>query len=305
MWGRTARSTRRQIQKLIWSIRNAEDEGSRLTVAYIDWADAYGSVDHEALFTILKGYGFSEGDLTLLRGFYTGLWFESYTHCGTTAEMTMGRGLRQGDALSPVLFLLFVNVLLLQIRREGVGLRTGKHDVWSACFVDDVAVPSNLEGGVQRGLDLCRTFGDWAGIKLNVAKCEATRLDFGTLKLIGTDKLEMKGKMLFQLKPTDPFKYLGCRTTLDLSWRAECAAVLAKTREAVKQIRFGMLGTKATRMALDMTVILLFRYTAGIAVVHRRTGDEITKRWWSAHLAAIELPNGVSRTLLRVSHEKG
>eukprot|EP00961_Rhodomonas_salina_P134429 1808128-Rhodomonas_salina.2 len=39
--------------------------------------------------------------------------------------------------------------------------------------------------------------------------------------------------MLFPLKPTDPFKYLGCRTTLDLSWRAECTAVLAKTREAV------------------------------------------------------------------------
>eukprot|EP00961_Rhodomonas_salina_P134854 1813940-Rhodomonas_salina.1 len=27
------------------------------------------------------------------------------THGGTTAEMTMGRGLQQGDALSPVLFL--------------------------------------------------------------------------------------------------------------------------------------------------------------------------------------------------------
>eukprot|EP00961_Rhodomonas_salina_P025510 344134-Rhodomonas_salina.2 len=42
------------------------------------------------------------------------------------------------------------------------------------------------------------------------------------------DKLEINWEMLFQLKPTDPFKYLGCRTTLDLSWKAECAAVLAQ-----------------------------------------------------------------------------
>eukprot|EP00961_Rhodomonas_salina_P079775 1072118-Rhodomonas_salina.1 len=82
----------------------------------------------------------------------------------------MGRGLRQGDALSPVLFLLFVNVLLRQMRREGVGLRTKKGDVWSGAFLDDVATPTNQEGGAQRGLELCKIFGDWAGIKLNVAK---------------------------------------------------------------------------------------------------------------------------------------
>eukprot|EP00961_Rhodomonas_salina_P261045 3527884-Rhodomonas_salina.1 len=62
-------------------------------------------------------------------------------------------------------------------------------------------------------------------------------------------------------------------------------------------------------MAIDTTVVPLFRYTAGMAVVKCRTGDEITKtrRWWLAHLAAIEVPNasGVSRTLLQVSHEKG
>eukprot|EP00961_Rhodomonas_salina_P206017 2780754-Rhodomonas_salina.1 len=31
--GRTERSTQRQIQKLIWSVRQAETDGSRLTVA--------------------------------------------------------------------------------------------------------------------------------------------------------------------------------------------------------------------------------------------------------------------------------
>lgn len=58
-------------------------------------------------------------------------------------------------------------------------------------------------------------------------------------------------------------------------------------------------------MAIDATVVPIFQYTAGIAVVRRKTGDDITKQWWSAHLAAIELPNGVSRTLVRVSHDNG
>eukprot|EP00961_Rhodomonas_salina_P099605 1339760-Rhodomonas_salina.1 len=58
-------------------------------------------------------------------------------------------------------------------------------------------------------------------------------------------------------------------------------------------------------MVIEMSVVLMFRYTAGIAVVTRATGDEITKRWWLAHLAAIELPNGVSRTLMQVSHALG
>eukprot|EP00961_Rhodomonas_salina_P161149 2169521-Rhodomonas_salina.1 len=91
--------------------------------------------------------------------------------------------------------------------------------------------------------------------------------------------------MLCPLQPTKPFKYLGCRTTLTLSWRAENEAVLQRTSAEIKRIRMG--------------------YTAGIAVVRRSTGNAITKQWWSAHVAAIGLPNGMSRTLLQVGHDRG
>eukprot|EP00961_Rhodomonas_salina_P081631 1097583-Rhodomonas_salina.2 len=77
-------------------------------------------------------------------------------------------------------------------------------------------------------------------------------------------------------------------------------AVLKRTSTEIKRIRMGFLGTQATRALIDMAVVPVFRYTAGIAVFRRSTGNAITKRWWSAHVAAIELPNGVSRTLLLV-----
>eukprot|EP00961_Rhodomonas_salina_P048719 653864-Rhodomonas_salina.1 len=148
----------------------------------------------------------------------------------------MGRGLRQGDSLLPVLFLLFVNVLLHQMRLEGVGLRTKGGDVWSVAYVDDVSTPSNLEGGVQRGLDLCLIFGGWAGIKLNVAKCEAMGCDYGRKEPMGTDFLEIEGEMLCPLRPSAAFKYLGCRTTLLLSWAKENRAVLlTQTPRGVRQ----------------------------------------------------------------------
>eukprot|EP00961_Rhodomonas_salina_P079259 1065352-Rhodomonas_salina.1 len=62
-----------------------------------------------------------------------------------------------------------------------------------------------MEGGAQRGLELCRIFGDWAGIKLNVAKCEATGYNYATRKQVATDKLHINCEMLDPLKPKDPF----------------------------------------------------------------------------------------------------
>eukprot|EP00961_Rhodomonas_salina_P248903 3363984-Rhodomonas_salina.1 len=138
------------------------------------------------------------------------------------------------------------------MRRDGVGLRTSKGDVWSALFEDDIATPSNLDGGVQHGLDLCRQFGKWAGISLNVAECEATGYNYATGKPLGTDRLHIDGEMLCPLQQTKPFKYLGCRTTLTLSWRAENEAVLQRTSAEIKIIRMGFLGTQATRAVIDM-----------------------------------------------------
>eukprot|EP00961_Rhodomonas_salina_P017313 232912-Rhodomonas_salina.1 len=122
--GRAAHSTKCQIQKLIWAIHRKEELGDRLIIAYIDWQNGYNSVDHEALFQILEGYGFTEPDIRLLRNLYDDSWFDIYTHGGTTAKINMGRGLKQGDALSPVLFLLFINTLLHWMRLEGVRLCT-------------------------------------------------------------------------------------------------------------------------------------------------------------------------------------
>eukprot|EP00961_Rhodomonas_salina_P230460 3114522-Rhodomonas_salina.1 len=81
-------------------------------------------------------------------------------------------------------------------------------DIWSVAFVDDVATPCNIKGGAQHGLNLCKRLGDWAGIELNISKCEATACDYGTGKEVNTDLLEVDNEMIKPLQASHPFKYL-------------------------------------------------------------------------------------------------
>eukprot|EP00961_Rhodomonas_salina_P101821 1369799-Rhodomonas_salina.1 len=80
--------------------------------------------------------------------------------------------------------------------------------------------------------------------------------------------------MIKPLQASHQFKYLGCRTTLDLSWKHECAAVLGKTDEVIRRIKFGALPPPETRQIIEMGIVSVFRYTAAIAVVDQLTTDE-------------------------------
>ena len=74
--------------------------------------DAFDCVDHNKLWTILKGMGISDHLICLLRNLYAGQEVTVRTGHGTTDSFQIGKGVRQGCILSPCLFNLYAEYIM-------------------------------------------------------------------------------------------------------------------------------------------------------------------------------------------------
>ncbi|KAL2225760.1 UNVERIFIED_CONTAM: hypothetical protein Sindi_3051800 [Sesamum indicum] len=144
----------------------------------VDIRKAYDTVEWDFLLAVLQLFGFPQ---TFTR------WIEE---CVTTAAFSIGlngnphgffegaRGLRQGDPLSPYLFVLVMEVLhlgLLQLIEQDSQFsfhwKCEPAKVFQMGFADDLLLfcraDLNSLGTLKRGLD---QFAEWSGLRLNVQK---------------------------------------------------------------------------------------------------------------------------------------
>ena len=121
-------STQRQVQSLHWAFQDAAPRRESLYCVYLDFQNAFNSVDHEALWRWLEHI--KVPDVDLLKDLYTGSHYYADLPYGRSAPIELTRGTKQGDILSPLLFGLVFNALLLSLRRSGVGFRTPVPSAW-------------------------------------------------------------------------------------------------------------------------------------------------------------------------------
>ena len=82
---------------------------------YIDFNKAFNSVPHGSLFRPLEHYRLPSSLIRLIRSLYRSPRDYPAVHGHTGASNLQTRGVRQGCPMSPILFVLYVNVLLFAI----------------------------------------------------------------------------------------------------------------------------------------------------------------------------------------------
>ena len=85
---------------------------------FIDYAKAFGYVDHNKLWKILKDMGIPGHLICLLRNLYAGQEATVRTGHGTTDCFQIGKGVRQGCILSPCLFNLYAEYIIRNVGLE-------------------------------------------------------------------------------------------------------------------------------------------------------------------------------------------
>ena len=137
---RRGRGTRDHIANLRWMIEKAREHQRDLYMCFTDYKEAFDCVDHEILCVILRAMGVPVHLILLLTRLYTNEEATVRTEFGETDNIDIGKGVRQGCILSPLLF----NIYAEKHNERGFG-RMGEWNQHSREDGDEPEIPRRYD----------------------------------------------------------------------------------------------------------------------------------------------------------------
>ena len=310
---RRLHSTQRQVQSLHWAFQAAAERKERLYCCYLDFENAFNSVDHAALWRWLRRLNIP--DIDLLQALYDRAHYEADLPYGRSARIHLMRGQKQGDKLSPLLFNLIFNSLILALRATGIGHRTVTGLRAPALgFADDLTLITSSEENMTRLLKVVEEFCGWSGMRIKLTKSVITAFDFGLKQELPTEGILYKGKPLVRLAAYESFPYLGVRASLvQCKGRGVFSPGLASERSHVFSATKELVGiAKGHKYLLGQMVPTMhmvatsrFRYSAPLVPWTDAQLNELHRVWLQVHRTAWRLPTGYPSAPLMLPSEHG
>ena len=150
-------------------------DGDSVYSCFYDLASAFDTVEYPVLLNSLAKSGISGKSWRLLKQWYTGVKSQVRVN-GSSAPLPTNRGVRQASVLSPVLFLLVMDPLLIELKSKSCGLNVFGLDVGAFAHADDIrSLATNLVD-CQKQISTVKHFCNSKGLTLNADKCEGHRI---------------------------------------------------------------------------------------------------------------------------------
>lgn len=188
--------THSQITGLYEVLRRRQVQGLTSYVTFVDFAKAYDTVPHEALFLKMEKIGVHGRMLAFFRALYAS---SSLTvPGGTTRRVPLRRGVRQGCPSSPILFDIFINDFFYEWKDRDLGVADWKRQqqtvvgrrrpreqaeedvegrrICGFLFADDACALTETCRDTQKGLKLIGRWADRWEMRVGHRKCGLMRI---------------------------------------------------------------------------------------------------------------------------------
>ena len=142
----------------------------------LDFEKAFDSVDWRFMFKVLHAFGFGPDISQWIFKFYRHIKSSVAVNGQLSEWFSIQRGCRQGDPISPYLFILCVEILAIMIRQNKniKGILIGETEYKISQYADDTEIM--LEGdknSFEETVKIINTFGNKSGLFLNAGKTSA------------------------------------------------------------------------------------------------------------------------------------
>ena len=142
---------------------------------FIDFEKAFDSLDRDFMFKCLNVFGFGPSLIRWIETFYTNISSCVVNNGLCSPYFEVQRGVRQGDPLSPYLFIIAAEILAIAIQTnmDVQGIKIGNEEFKLVQYADDLTVfVPNIESA-QLIFRLLDRFRSCSGLKVNYTKTEA------------------------------------------------------------------------------------------------------------------------------------
>ena len=123
-------------------LKKQESYRKKIYFCFIDYAKDFDCVDHNKLWKILKEMGIPDHLTCLLRNLYTGQEATVRIGHGTTDWFQIGKGVHQGCTLSPCLFNLYAEYIMINagLEETQAGIKIAGRNISNLRYADDTTL---------------------------------------------------------------------------------------------------------------------------------------------------------------------
>lgn len=276
-------------QELFHALKKRDFCGRESLAIKLDMSKAYDRLEWNFLHNVLISFGFNEGWVAMVMKLVSTVSYKFKVNGVLGNTIFPKRGLREGDPLSPYLFILAANALshmlsrgLEERRIKGMKLARSAPTLTHLFFADDAVLFAQANG--EEDFQIIQILNDYpkaSGQRINLMK---SGIIFGRFVPIGI-RTKIQGILGMQ-EWDNPGKYLG----LLADWGRARSAGLAWIKERVlgkiegwKENLLHMAGKevliKAVLQAIPLYAMPILRFPINLC---KSICSEIARFWWSS-----------------------
>jgi hypothetical protein len=194
------------------------ENGSSVFVGFFDCTKGFDKVNHHGIYIKLMNRLIPLCFLRILIYWYSNLHCKCKWNNSFSADFSVNTGVKQGGVLSPQIFAVYVDDLVLELKKSGLGCHIVDLFIAAVFYADDLALCAPTRSSLQGLVDICVSYGRKWCIEYNFKKTKI--VVFGKNR----DTSSFSDVFLDDKKVdyVDSWKYLG--VTVVSSGRFQCSS---------------------------------------------------------------------------------